>query len=78
MMEFASELSHLRVIASATSGTAVLLNLLSGEVVFYEPDHDYEEFKADITGHFEIIASSFGEFVNGMISEEKAGALMGI
>ena len=78
MREFASELSHLLVIASATSGTAVLLNLLSGEVVFYEPDHEYEEFKADITGQFEIIASSFGEFVNGMISEEKADALMGI
>ena len=78
MREFASELSHLLVIASATSGTAVLLNLLSGEVVFYEPDYEYEEFKADIMGQFEIIASSFGEFVNGMISEEKADALMGI
>lgn len=71
LKQFADGLSQYIEIGDA-HGCGLLLDTASGAVLMYDPDHLHLDTAKEVVEIFEFVASSFGEFVTGLISEGEA------
>ena len=75
LRKYSEQLAHFIVIGTATGGAAVLLDVNSGQVLFYEPDHFDLAPEEKITSYLEPVADTFEQFIANMISESEADRL---
>jgi len=67
---FSEELASYVLIGSGT-GVGVLLNVESGQVSMYDPDHFAIETAAELVAMFEPIAETFSAFIAGLKHESE-------
>lgn len=75
LKKFTTALGNYIVFGSATSGGALLLQLETGKVQFYDPDHEEPNNASDLTRKFETVAPNFELFISTLVSEELADEL---